>query len=319
MTVPDVSIVLCTYNGEKYLPELLDSLLEQTLLPSELVWRDDQSTDRTVEIASDFAQRAPFPVDFAINPQNLGPIQNFGQAMSNVKGSHIALCDQDDVWLPRKLEQLAGPFTRPGTTLAYSNSFLVDGDLNCSDQTFLEQRGTQHFKKDTLPYLLFQNTVSGCVSMFPSDLLPTVLPIPNAAIMHDWWIALVAAAEGQITHIPDVTVLYRQHTANVLGAPPRFTMASYRASGLPFSLWRKAGNKFAISANQAIALQRRLEQREIQIPESLSGLVENLGHSKLGLWRACRQFDIQRGDWIRNLYFAAGLLAHRKSDLTFID
>ena len=319
MTNPNVSIVLCTYNGEKYLPELLGSLLRQTLLPTELVWRDDRSTDRTAEIASAFAEQSPFPVNFAVNPENLGPIQNFGHAISQANGTYIALCDQDDVWLPEKLEQLVRHFRKPETKLVYSNSYLVDGDLNSSEQTFLEQRGTQHAKKDTLSYLLFQNTVSGCVSMFTADLLPAVLPIPKVAIMHDWWIALVAAAEGRIKHIPEVTVLYRQHSDNVLGAPARFTIASYRASGMPFSLCRKAGKKFAVSANQAIALKNRLEKRGVEAPESLTNFVLNLRRSRQDLWRTCKQFDIQRGDWIRNVYFVAGLLTHRRTDLIDIE
>ena len=84
-------------------------------------------------------------------------------------------------------------------------------------------------------------------------------------------------------------------------------------------MWRKAGRKFAISANQAIALQKRLEQRGIEAPESLTRFVTSLEHSKLELWRTCREFDIQRGDWLRNLYFAIGLLAHHQSDLSYIE
>ncbi len=315
MTSTDISVVLCTYNGEQYLPELLDSLLQQTLLPGELVWRDDGSTDTTPGLAKEFAERAPFPVNFSVNARNLGPIQNFGHALSHATASRIALCDQDDVWLPNKLELLASQFEDPGTKMVYSDSLLVDSELTPYDQTLLEQRGTQHPDKESLGYLLFQNTVSGCVSMFDSELLPVALPIPDEAIMHDWWVTLVAAATGQVKYVPTVTTLYRQHDANVLGSPARWGWSSLRASGLPFGVWGHAGQKFLISANQAIALRNRLGKREIAIPEELDVFSDKLARSRVELWRSCSDLDIQRGDWMRNLYFTIGLLAYKKREL----
>lgn len=315
MTSSTISIVLCTYNGEKYLPALLESLLNQTLLPIEFVWRDDRSTDSTAQIAADFARQAPFPVDFAVNPQNLGPKLNFGNALSSVSGTLIALCDQDDVWLPEKLETMARHFNDRETKLVYSDCLVVNDSLESSGQTFLQQRGTQHPQKDTLPYLLFQNTVTGCVSMFTSDLLPVVLPIPELAIMHDWWLGLIASAVGRVEYVPEITTLYRQHGGNVIGAPERFALPSYRESGAPFGIWRKAGRKFLISANQAIALQNRLIERKTTVPEPLSALVGQLRKSRFGLWRCCQKFDIQRGEWIRNLSFAIGILAYRRNYL----
>lgn len=316
MTATSISIVLCTFQGEKYLPALLESVLKQTLLPGELIWRDDGSTDSTAQIAAGFAERAPFPVDFSVNPRNLGPKFNFGNAMSGVNGSLVALCDQDDVWLPQKLEKIARQFNEPETKIVYSDCLLVDHSLRSSEQTLIEQRGTQHGLKDTLPHLLYQNTVTGCVSMFRSDLLPVALPVPEFAIMHDWWLGLIAAALGRIKHFPEITTLYRQHDGNVIGARERFDLPSLRSSGLPFRIWRKAGNKFLVSANQAIALQQRLIDQGIAVPGLLSEHVAQLRQSRFSLWRSCRKLDIQRGDWIRNLYFLIGLLAFSRNDLT---
>lgn len=315
MTAPAISIVLCTYNGERYLPELLESIQKQTLLPVELIWCDDRSKDATARIAAEFAEAAPFPVRFSINPEVLGPMQNFGHAMSRVNGTHVALCDQDDVWLPEKLEKLVEHFRDPATRLVYSDSLLVDENLGSLGKTFLEQRGNRHASKDTLSFLLFQNTVSGCVSVLDAGLLSIALPIPDAAIMHDWWVTLVASVEGKVRQLEEVTTLYRQHGGNVIGGGERYTPKSLRESGVPFGVWRKARRKFTASANQAIALQQRLEDRDRRAPEPLSAFVAALGMSRLELWRTCRQFDIQRGDWIRNLYFAAGLFAHDANEL----
>ena len=315
MTSTDISVVLCTYNGEKYLPEFLDSLLEQTLPPHELIWRDDRSTDSTPELAAGFAERASFPVDFAINADNLGPMQNFGHAMSHANGNYIAPADQDDVWLPNKLEWLAEAVDLSGAALAYTDSLLVDSELKSLGQTFLEQRRLDHDEKDTLEHLLFQNTVSGCVSLFDAALLNIALPIPETAVMHDWWITLVAAATGKVRHVPRTATLYRQHEGNVLGSPKRLSVSSLRESGVPFGAWRKAGDSFVRAANQAIALKQRLDERGSHMPTLLVELSRRLPSSRTEAWRLCRRAGIQRGELMRNLYLKLGLLAYRPGDL----
>ena len=102
-----ISVAMCTYNGEKYLREQLESIALQTRLPAELVICDDRSTDSTSEIIRNFADSAPFPVRFNLNPVNLGGAtkgitKNFEQASRLCTGDLIAFCDQDDVWLPKK-------------------------------------------------------------------------------------------------------------------------------------------------------------------------------------------------------------------------
>ncbi|MFL5505263.1 MAG: glycosyltransferase, partial [Gemmatimonadales bacterium] len=107
-----VSVVLCTYNGARYLPEQLDSLARQSLPPTELVVRDDDSTDETASLVAAFAERAPFPVRWTCNAERLGPTRNFGAAIADATGEFVALCDQDDVWLPEKLERVVGALMR---------------------------------------------------------------------------------------------------------------------------------------------------------------------------------------------------------------
>ena len=101
-----ISIALCTYNGEKFLREQLDSFSVQTRLPDEVVVGDDCSTDRTVEILEEWAKTAPFRVEIVRNPQNLGYEKNFEQTMLRCTGDVIFPSDQDDVWLPEKLSRL---------------------------------------------------------------------------------------------------------------------------------------------------------------------------------------------------------------------
>jgi glycosyltransferase involved in cell wall biosynthesis len=101
---------MCTYNGSRHLKSQLDSISAQTRLPSELVICDDASSDDTVPIIEQFAASVPFRVRLDVNAQNLGSTKNFEKAIQKCKGDLIALSDQDDVWLPRKLEVLEAEF-----------------------------------------------------------------------------------------------------------------------------------------------------------------------------------------------------------------
>ena len=125
-----VSVALCTYNGTRYLKDQIDSIASQTRVPHELVVCDDCSSDDTVKILEAFASRAPFPVRLSVNPTNLGSTKNFAQAIALCRGDIIALCDQDDVWHPAKLERLASVFAvdgcRPGGVIL--RCFLPDHD-----------------------------------------------------------------------------------------------------------------------------------------------------------------------------------------------
>src|ERR1700760_4242642 len=103
---PHISVAMCTYNGERYLREQLESIAEQSLLPIELVVCDDGSTDDSILILEEFRARAPFSVRIIRNEVKLGSTRNFDQAMTSTSGEFIALCDQDDRWKPRKLEKL---------------------------------------------------------------------------------------------------------------------------------------------------------------------------------------------------------------------
>src|SRR5919199_6162917 len=107
-----VSVAMCTYNGERYLQEQLDSIAAQTCLPDELVVCDDRSSDRTLEIIQIFKSKVSFPVHLHINPENLGTIKNFEKAISLCTGDIIVLSDQDDVWKPHKVETILQAFAK---------------------------------------------------------------------------------------------------------------------------------------------------------------------------------------------------------------
>lgn len=126
---PTISVALATYNGEKYLQELLDSLATQTYLPFELVISDDNSSDKTIEIIEEFSKTAPFNIKLIKNKQQLGVIKNFAKAFENTSGALIAYCDQDDVWHKDKLAKCVVYFSDPKVKLTMHRSEVVNDKL----------------------------------------------------------------------------------------------------------------------------------------------------------------------------------------------
>ena len=130
-----LSVALCTYNGEKFIAEQLESIARQTVLPDELIICDDRSADQTVQILHEFANKAPFPVSIYHNETTLGVIRNFEQAISLCKGEYIALADQDDVWLPEKIEKSLALIESAQAQYAGEEvPLLVHTDLKVVDQ-----------------------------------------------------------------------------------------------------------------------------------------------------------------------------------------
>ncbi len=125
-----LSVCMATYNGGKFIRQQLDSLAKQTVLPDELVITDDNSTDDTLAIVADFAAGAPFPVHVEKNGKQLGYRANFMKAASLCKGDLISFCDQDDVWLPQKLEKCRAAFANEDVLLVYHNAMVVDENLH---------------------------------------------------------------------------------------------------------------------------------------------------------------------------------------------
>ena len=219
-----ISVALCTYNGAHFLDEQLSSLLAQTRLPNELVVCDDGSTDGTLQILADFQSRAPFPTRLYVNPVNLGPAKNFEQAIGLCDGDLIALCDQDDVWMPEKLGEAEAHFDKfPDIDAVFSDALIVDSELRPLTYTLWRQVGFTRAERQMmadgrgLEVLLKHVTVTGATLTIRSSLRQRALPIPTGW-MHDAWVAVIAAASGGLRAIPAALIFYRQHDSNEIGA-----------------------------------------------------------------------------------------------------
>lgn len=224
-----ISVAMCTYNGEAFLKEQLDSIRAQTFPPSELVICDDCSSDATLEILSAFKENCNFPVVIIANTQNMGVSKNFENAIAHCSGEFIALADQDDIWQSTKNEEIIRAFEKnPNCGYVFSNADLIDeqGQLLGIDLWqsigFNKIRVEKYGSGDQLEVMLKKgNLVYGMTMAFRSSFKSKLFPIESRSFdcVHDTWIALMLSASGAYgVAVPKSLVQYRQHEMQVAGA-----------------------------------------------------------------------------------------------------
>jgi glycosyltransferase involved in cell wall biosynthesis len=232
------SVCLCTYNGGRYLEELLDSLAAQTLLPVELLVGDDGSSDDTLEILRGFAADAPFPVEIFENERRLGPASNLEGLLARASGDILFPCDQDDIWTPRKIERLACALAEsPDHGAALCNSSFIDARGRPLPSSLFEQLGLVPSTRqlvasgsyDSMMRVFLHNIAASHALALRRSALELVLPFVPCWYA-DWWIALVLSATTGITVLDDRLVAYRLHEANAIGVPADRHGLSTRAS-----------------------------------------------------------------------------------------
>ena len=220
-----VAILLSTFNGRAFLREQLDSLLGQTHHDWVLYWRDDGSDDDTRAVIKEFADRAGQGRCLEIpGPSgNLGPAASFHSLLRAVcdalaQSDVVAFADQDDIWLPNKLERGLGALARlPAEVPALycARQVLVDAQLNLIGLSVLASND------GAFPAALTQNLATGCTVMLNRRAAQLVAAsTPSTATQHDWWCYLVVTAAGGILiQDSEPVILYRQHGGNAVGAP----------------------------------------------------------------------------------------------------
>jgi len=208
MSRVSTSIAIATFNGAAYLEEQLQSFLAQTCLPDELVVCDDGSSDATFDLLRHFAKTAPFKVRIFANEQNLGYAQNFSKALSLCEGDIVFLSDQDDVWLPEKIEKmLAGFAIDPDAQLLIHDLEFCKADLTPIGQTKI-QRMRGLFDLDS-------QYVVGMATAIRKDFLSLCLPVPNDPMAsHDYWLHACANAIKGKHILHEVLALYRRHPSS---------------------------------------------------------------------------------------------------------
>jgi glycosyltransferase involved in cell wall biosynthesis len=217
-----ISVALCTYNGERFLPQQLASIAKQTRPPDELVVCDDRSTDRTVALVQEFAASSPYPVRIFENEHNLGYAANFERAIRLCEGNLIALSDQDDIWYPFRLERSEQEFAaHPQAGLVFSDADVINDSNELAGPTLWQRLGfagkrAQDLLAGHYVVLAKHRFVTGATVMFRAALRDRLLPIGDGWI-HDEWIALIAAAFSDLRPIDQPLIRYRIHDSQEVG------------------------------------------------------------------------------------------------------
>lgn len=219
-----IAILMATYNGERYLSEQIRSILTQTCQDWHLYIHDDGSTDKTVDMLKEYVFQYPHQITLLDYPSQGGACLNFMSMLEQVDAPHYMFCDQDDVWLPEKIETEYLKIQEiekklPETPIIVNTDLtVVDENLKCISHSFWELSGINtHFLRKYVDYAA-NNAVTGCTMLFNKAVKRAIKHPYKEALMHDSWITLsVAAAKGTIYYIPQQLVLYRQHGHNTLG------------------------------------------------------------------------------------------------------
>lgn len=211
MNYPLISIALCTYNGEKYLSEQLDSIIDQTYKNIEIIAVDDCSSDSTLTILQEYALKHSFIKVFC-NNENKGYSKNFEYAVSLCKGDYIAISDQDDIWISDKLESLLNKISTNNNLLVHSISSLIDEKGNSLNKTTFDKRSNNYDSVDPRILTLF-NIFLGHSMLFKKELVEIAFPIPQHST-YDAWLGFVATNKNSVCVLKKVTTLFRQHNSN---------------------------------------------------------------------------------------------------------
>lgn len=222
-----ISIALCTFNGAEFIGQQIDSIINQSVVPSELIICDDGSSDNTVDIIEEISKSCPFAIKIVKNNIRLGFVKNFEQAILLCSGDIIFLCDQDDVWHEEKIEMTIAEFEHDDDVMAvFTNADVVSDRLVSLGHTMFDHVGFGEQEKNSVlnggdfELALSMFFVTGMTLAFKTELTPAIVPIPthNPSIIHDRWIALIASAVGKLAFVDVPLVRYRQHGNQQIGA-----------------------------------------------------------------------------------------------------
>jgi glycosyltransferase involved in cell wall biosynthesis len=267
-----VQILLSTYNGERWLSELLASLLWQTHKHWQLIIRDDGSTDNTWALLQAWQAQYPQRVKCVISErEHVGTTESFNRLVAASDADYLLFCDQDDVWFPEKVELQLNALLALETEQGKANATLVHADLMVVDATkqllaasFWKARGfnTQQSKQ----HYLINNVVTGCATIFNRAAANLAFPVPTHALQHDRWLALVCVWFGTVQALPYQLLFYRQHSTNQIGArrPFNFNIAARV----------KAWSTQAQAFTQRYATRLDPQQADVQVLHALSRLTE---------------------------------------------
>ena len=234
MSEPLIDILMATYNGERFVGEQIESIQAQTYGNWRLLVSDDCSSDGTLDVVRRYAAEDERIRIVSEGVRHGGAKENFFSLMAKSDAPYVMFCDQDDVWLPEKVEKsfttlraLGGENGTDVPLLAFCDMKVVDSKLNVINESFERYQGLNP-QRTKLSQVLAQALGAGCCFLMNRALLLKARRCDDLAAvdMHDWWVGIAAAAFGRIAYIDEPLSLYRQHGENEVGAS-KFSAAAW--------------------------------------------------------------------------------------------
>lgn len=257
-----VSVAMCTYNGEAFISDQINSIIGQTYPIYELLIFDDASSDNTVKTIKEMAERFDC-IKITVNKKNIGFTKNFEQAIQAASGDVIAISDQDDIWIDKKIEKMLAAW-KPSFPVIYCNSVIFSNKppINPEKPVFRQFEGT-----DPRKIFLF-NTMSGHAAIIKKEFVKLIVPFTEG-VMYDWWIAVVAAYNGGVQHYDEVLVFHRSHARNItVNSMSKYNEAEQRY--LNKKILIKHSEKFANAPNIPASHKKFLIEYSKCLQESLT-------------------------------------------------
>lgn len=216
-----IDVLLATYNGEKYIKEQIDSILDQTYENIRLIISDDCSKDKTQEILKEY-EKKDNRIELYIQEKNLGVVKNIEFLLKQVKNKYYMLSDQDDIWLPEKIEKSLETLLENNADLVFGDLEVVNQDLKTMYPSFgdfmlLNKKIHKYINSNRLNYIY--NCVTGCTILAKKETIQKILPLPKKSkyLIHDHWIGLMTSIYGKVAYMPEKYIKYRQHGNNQVG------------------------------------------------------------------------------------------------------
>ena len=220
-----IGVVIATYNGEKYIEEQIDSILNQSLKPDYIVISDGGSTDNTVAICSKILQDQDIKYDILTSDKQLSVTENFQKGLDRCKTDYIFFSDQDDIWIKNKIEYTMEQFFDSSVCMVFTNASIVDEKLKFKNKNlwnkikYYTNKEITEYEKNSSTFfntLIKHNIVTGMCMAITKELKEIAIPFSKYSI-HDYWIAFIANNYGNVISANKEEVLYRQHASNVVG------------------------------------------------------------------------------------------------------
>lgn len=298
-----VNIILAAYNGEKYIGEQIDSILNNSFTDWNLWIFDDGSSDGTGTIVNGYVLKHPNKINYICNASNKGLTLNFLEGLryvadckrkmpvneSSKMQEYYMFCDQDDVWMPDKIDKtykrmlkLEHRYSSDTVAAVFTDAEVVDEQLRMIYPSFFQSSKLDTKKRD-LSHILMENKLIGCTVMVNEALVKKITILPTKARYHDWWIALLAASFGQISYLPETTIHYRQHSNNMVGNQDFLGYVKKRLSSL--QMQKEALHKTMIQADEFYGIYHK------ELPERAKILLSTFAHLEQYNW-ICRRWII---------------------------